>query len=330
MSYDDVMTSSPILCAYEFDGKGNGLPLEDVAAGKVAKSKKLAWVHLDAAHAGTREWLRDNVSYLDEGILNSLLATESRPGVHQVGEGLLVNLRGVNLNDNARPEDMISIRMWIDAERIISTRRRRLKAVDDIREDLKNGDGPKNAADFLCLLSQRLFARMEPTIRTLDDRTDAIEEEILDRPDMEDRQEVIDIRKQAILLRRYIAPQKDAMATLRICDLPWIDKGHQRLLAENLDRVTRYVEDLDAIRERAQIVKDELANALADRMNRNMYMLSIIAGIFLPLGFLTGLLGINVGGMPGSDNPEAFWIVCGICVAFMIGTAILFKRMKWV
>ena len=41
-----------------------------------------------------------------------------------------------------------------------------------------------------------------------------------------------------------------------------------------------------------------------------MYVLSVIAAVFLPLGFLTGLLGINVGGMPGADNAAAFWLVC--------------------
>lgn len=94
--------------------------------------------------------------------------------------------------------------------------------------------------------------------------------------------------------------------------------------------VIRYIEDLDAIRERAQIVKDELANGLADRMNKNLYVLSVIAAIFLPLGFLTGLLGINVGGIPGADNVSAFWVfVAGL---FGIGGIQIatFKYLKWI
>jgi Mg2+ and Co2+ transporter CorA len=110
------------------------------------------------------------------------------------------------------------------------------------------------------------------------------------------------------------------MSHLRSCDFSWIDQTHKRRIQEALDRVIRYVEDLDATRERAQIVKDELANALADKMNKNMYVLSIVAAIFLPLGFLTGLIGINVGGMPGVDYNLAFWIVCLICVGFMYGS----------
>jgi zinc transporter len=91
----------------------------------------------------------------------------------------------------------------------------------------------------------------------------------------------------------------------------------------------RYVEDLDAVRERAQIVKDELSNILSDRINKNMYILSVIAAIFLPLGFLTGLLGVNVGGIPASDNPYGFYIVSGFLMLLVIIQIFLFKKLRW-
>ena len=52
----------------------------------------------------------------------------------------------------------------------------------------------------------------------------------------------------------------------------------------------------------------------AETMNRQMLILSVVAAIFLPLGLITGLLGINVGGIPGADNPWAFAIVCVLLV----------------
>jgi zinc transporter len=322
--------SESILFSYKFDGKGAGTRIDGADIAKIVKSKTLGWVHLDAQHNDTRTWLSDNVPYLDDGILDSLLADETRPRITEIGNGLLIILRGMNLNEDSNPEDMISIRMWIDPERIITTQRRDLKAVADIRVALENGNGPVSSADFIFDLTTALFKRMEPTLLELDERTDNVEEQILDHTDKSARQEVIDIRKKAIIFRRYIAPQKDAMSYLRNTNIKWMDDKHRRQLQENLDRVTRYVEDLDAIRERSQIVKDELANALADKMNKNMYMLSIIAGIFLPLGFLTGLMGINVGGMPMVDNADGFWIISGACLAFTIVTGIIFKFLKWV
>ena len=65
-------------------------------------------------------------------------------------------------------------------------------------------------------------------------------------------------------------------------------------------------------------------------MNRTMYALSVIAGIFLPLGLLTGLLGINVGGMPGVENGWAFWITCALLVVLAAAEVWLFRRLKWI
>jgi len=60
-----------------------------------------------------------------------------------------------------------------------------------------------------------------------------------------------------------------------------------------------------------------------------MYLLSIVAAIFLPLGLLTGLLGINVGGIPGSENHLAFAFVCLILVIIAVFLLSIFKRIKW-
>ena len=66
------------------------------------------------------------------------------------------------------------------------------------------------------------------------------------------------------------------------------------------------MKDIDAAHERALIVKEEFSNRLAERMNRAFYTLSIVAAIILPLGLLTILLGINVGGIPGTESPRGF------------------------
>ncbi|MGB0719972.1 MAG: zinc transporter ZntB [Bdellovibrionales bacterium] len=318
-----------ILFAYEFDGKGKGTKLEGDAVAQKIKQDVLAWAHLDVNHPQTRQWLQDEASYLDPLILDALLAKESRPRVTEYPEGYLIILRGVNLNQNAEEEDMVSIRMWIDQHRIISTRLRKLKSVQSIREKLEAGTGPKNSADFITLLVTELLNKMEPVIAELDDATDKIEQDLIEQSDELSRAEINDIRKKAILLRRYISPQKEALAHFRTSDVPWMNERHMRAIQEQIDKNTRLVEDLDSIRERGQIIKDELSNTLSERMNKNLYVLSLIAALFLPLGFLTGLLGINVGGMPGVDSSAAFWVVCFLCCGVFALEYIIFRKLRW-
>lgn len=323
-------TNSGILHAFTIDETGAGTALRgDDNVADLIEAEQLAWVHFDANDPNSRTWLETKLDFLDNIIVQALLADETRPRILQFDHGTLMILRGVNLNENARPEDMVSIRLWIDQHRIISVRRRRLKAVTDIRERLLAGKGPRNSGEFITMLTNRLFGRMEPVFSELDERLDDAEEMVMENPDTELRQDITAIRKQAILFRRYIAPQRDVIAALRTSEQTWLSTTDKRHLQESLDQIIRYVEDIDAIRERAQITKDELANALSDKMNKNLYMLSVVAAIFLPLGFFTGLLGINVGGIPGADMSSAFMIFCGMLVGVVIFQIGLFRYLKW-
>ncbi len=71
-------------------------------------------------------------------------------------------------------------------------------------------------------------------------------------------------------------------------------------------------------------------NRMSEQINKNMYVLSVIAGVFLPLGFVTGLLGVNVDGIPGDETPWAFAALCGPMLALVLFEVWLFRRFKWI
>ncbi len=294
-------------------------------------TEEVCWAHLQHNSTSALRWLSHERG-IPPLVRQALTAEETRPRCTALEGGLLLILRGVNLNPDSDPEDMVSIRIWTDGRHILTVWRRRLLAVGDIDEMLAQGRGPKNVGEFLTLLADRLALRMEPVITEIDDRIDALEDEVLEAYSPEMRERLATVRRQAILLRRYFAPQHEALARLAGDQevTPWLDQGERHQLREIADRITRYVEDLDAGRERAGVVHDQLANHISDEMNRGMYTLSIIAAVFLPLGFITGLLGINVGGMPGVDSSWAFAVVC-VLLAVLAGLEIwLLRRLKWI
>jgi len=321
-----------ILFRYQLDGKGGGKSLLDDQSrvDNEPKSNNVVWTHLDANNADTKIWLDKEISSIDPYIVDALLANETRPRFIQIQDGMLIILRGMNLNDDDTPEDMISIRLWVEKKRIISVRHRSLQVMDDMIANIESQLGPRNAGDFVTSLIAKLSSRMEVVLLDLDDRLVDIEEQVIDSADIDLREAIIDTRKQAIIFRRYIIPQRDVVEQLRMSSLSWIDAKHKRYLVEIYNHIVRYIEDLEEARDRSQVVKDELSNALSDKLNKNMYFLAVIAAIFLPLSFLTGLLGINVGGIPGSSNNNAFWIFSiglGVIVAIQL---YLFKKLKWI
>lgn len=318
-----------ILHAYRFDESGKALPLKDSEMAREVASTNLVWVHLNNAHEDTQFWLKTELEMLDPLVVEALTEESTRPRLEQIGEGCLLILRGVNLNKNADPEDMISLRIWVDDERIISLQRRPLKAIGDFEKKLKKGQVEITAGALLSVLIHLVISRIEPQLNLVDELLDDVEEQILDKPDTSLGENIISIRKKSILFKRYLVPQREALLDLMESELNWMDEKSLRIVSESYNKTCRFIESLDAVRERAQVVRDELSSALGEKLNKNIYILSIITGIFLPLGFLTGLLGINVGGIPGATNPDAFLYFCGILFIIVTLQMLIFVKLKW-
>jgi zinc transporter len=313
--------------AYVLDGAGGGRPLDWPGVRGCSAADGVLWVHLDRNVQESQDWFRQDAG-LDPLVCEALLAEETRPRCTPVGSGALVILRGVNLNPGAEPDDMVSIRIWADEHRIISLRHRPLQATRDLVEMIQAGHGPKGPGEFLASLAGRLSDRMAPVLANLDEVIDALEEQVVETQSYQLRTQLGAMRRQAITLRRYIGPQREAVSRLQGETLAWLGEPDRARLREVSDRITRNIEDLDALRERAAVVQEELASRLSEQMNKNMYLLSIVAAVFLPLGLLTGLLGINVGGIPGTENHWAFAIVCAALVVVATIQIVAFRRLK--
>ncbi|WP_226896463.1 zinc transporter ZntB [Poseidonibacter ostreae] len=312
--------------ALVFDKMGGAKHIE---VEKYKEEMGLLWLHLDYSKNDSIQWL-NNKSNIDPLAIEALLTEETRPRTIILDDSILLALRGVNLNPNSDPEDMISIRLFINEKIIISTKKRDLLSVKDIVDSLKVNKGPKSSAEFIVSLTNNLTSRMENTISEMEERSSNLEESVLDSHNFEKRTEISTIRKEAISLRRYLSPQKDAISRLYHESISWIDEYKKNQLREINDQVIRYIEELDSIKDRVTLTQEELSNKLNEQMNLRMYVLSVISAIFLPIGFLTGLLGINIGGIPGSENKDAFVIFTVFLVIIVSIQLYVFRKKKWI
>jgi zinc transporter len=313
---------------WRLDGKGRGKKLPWLPGQGVPQGIGLSWFHLNYADAQAGDWLLGS-GVLSTPVAESLLDEETRPRVLHHGAGLLLTLRGVNLNPGADPEDMVSIRLWIEDGLIISTRKRRLNSVKTVQTLLDAGEGPRNSGEFLAVLLKLMTDNIGAVIEDLEDQMAEVEEQIVAHHGTGARKNLADLRRQAIALRRYLAPQREALSRLTTERVPWMSPDDHFRIRESTDELIRHIEDLDAVRERAALAHEEFVNHTSEQLNRRMFMLSVVTVIFLPLGFLTGLFGINVGGIPGAGSPWGFAAFCvGVALAGA-GIFLIFKRSRW-
>jgi zinc transporter len=317
-----------LLYAYLLNGQGGGQKVDWDQVKPWEPQQGVLWVHLEYSHPAAQQWLRHE-SGLDEVTAEALLAEETRPRCMLSANGLLLTLRGINPSPGADPEDMVTVRLWSDGKRIITTRRRRLQAAAALGKAIEKGVGPNNAGEFVESLTDSMIERMADIVEDISEEVDNLEEMVLTMESYELRPKIAELRRNAIGLRRYLAPQREAVSRLFNEKVEWLSELDRLRLRESADRTTRFVEDLDLIRERAVVVQEELSSRLSEKMDRTMYVLSMVAAIFLPLGFLTGLLGINVGGIPGADYAGSFAIFVLMLVLLVVVQLWLFRRKKW-
>ncbi len=294
------------------------------------RADELAWVHLVADHPETDPWMEEVLDFVEAPTRAALTAKSTRPRSSVQEDGLVVILRGVNLNPGEEVEDMVSLRVFLNPARIITLSRRRLKSLTEMQEAVEAGEGPQSVGGFLTGVVERMGGRIDEVLFELAERVDVLEDAVIASPDPAQRSQVVDERQEVIDLRRYLGPQRDAIGQLASGGHPMLTKQDRRRLAEAHDRLVRGVEELDAMRDRLIVLKDEIDSAVQDKLNRNLYLLSILSAIFLPLGFLTGLMGINLGGMPGAESPWAFWAFTGGLVVVGILQVWVLRRLRWI
>ena len=314
------------ICAFDIGKNEKPVPINSAWPSVEAGSDvAYRWLHFDTAEEALEIWTEE---FLPSSAHTALRQAETRPRCTHVEEGLILNLRGVNLNPGEEADDMVSLRLWVTKGLIVSARIRKVWALDELRQKMERGEAPKSVDLFLAELTFGLTQRIERIAVKLEEEADAIEEDALARP--KDAGAILaQCRQSVIKLRRFIRPQKEALVALADNQAWPLDPRAAALLSETANKTTRTVEALDATHDRLLATQDHLDILHASALGRNSYVLSVVAAIFLPLGFLTGLFGINVGGMPGVESPMGFWIVTGGSTVIGIALFAIFRFAKW-
>lgn len=197
-----------------------------------------------------------------------------------------------------------------------------------MRQIMESGIGAPNVGAFTAELAAGLTSRIDSVSLELEEEIDRLEEDIVLNEQTE-AQPLAASRASLIKLRRFIGPQREALGRLAAIDHSMLTEADRIALRETANCAIRTVEALDAGRDRLTALQDHVEASQASALGRNSYVLSVVAAIFLPLGFLTGLFGINVGGMPLVENPWGFWIVSLASALMGVALFALFRKMRW-
>lgn len=275
------------------------------------------WLHVDSLDEADTAAVTGDVPDI---AASALVATETRPRCDRIGDGALVNLRGLGECPPDSSDRLVSIRLWVRKGKVNSVSRFPLASSKIVTAEMEAGQ-ITDPGDLVTAFARAISRELDPEVASLGDRLDDCESALEERQVYRMRTEIARIRADAIGYRRFVAPNRDALLTLASLDFVWLAEEDRLHLREAADRFARMTEELEAVRERAALLHEQLTDMRAEQVDQRALYISIVAFIFLPLTFITGLLGMNVEGIPYAQHEWAFWGVFAFCL--VVGIIIL-------
>ena len=311
--------------AWRIDGEtSRELPVREA----LSCGAPFVWVHLSTTGEHAQTWLRD-VARVEPFVIDALTAAETRPRCEKMADGAFVNLRGRTEEELDSSDMLASIRIWATKGKVVSVTRKHLVALDTVTRQVKDG-GVRDPGDLIAAFASAITEDLDPVVADLGDWLDDCEQKLDVGRIFELRRGVTKVRAEAINYRRFLSPQRSALERLATLPGAWLADDDRAHLAAAADRAARMAEEVEAIRERASLMHEELSDLRAEQLDQRSLVIAIAAMVFLPLTFITGLYGMNVEGLWFAHEPWAFDAIVGLCAALAIGTTAFFVRRHWV
>lgn len=290
-----------------------------------AKPLPLEWIVLDGHDDADRAWI-DTQSRLDSAVKAIVSRPPTRNERLHVGAAIVLILVRA---DDSSGDELAGLSIVIEAQRVVTVCFGTDAIVEEALERQAGGSTPAGISRILALLVTALIKPLEPEVTRLSDTIDALEDAAIKESDNAMDDQVVLVGRKVLGLRRYLVPMHDELAFLALNPDELPGNADARSLRRSAESLARLVSSLNSSHNRVQLILSQLRSHDESRQTRSMHKLTLVATVFLPLSFITGLLGINVAGIPDSHDPYGFWLVCGFLIGVAVAAILFIRWRRW-
>ena len=287
------------------------------------------WLHLDRADASACAWLRESAG-LSEELSEALTADDTRPRAARLDDGALLILRGKNRKAKSALKPMVSIRLFVTPHAVLSVRLRPFLPTYYMNERIEQRAAPASPGAFVGRLIEITMDELEKTLDSLDARVERLERLAFSAPSGQlrtRRNDLNKLRRAVMSMKRFMRPQSEALREFAAFGPALAPPEEAPGMAEAALQAARIADDLEDLRESTALINDEMQARIADRLNNTMVRLTTVSTVFLPLTFATGLLGVNLAGIPFAARDWAFAAFGALLALIAAGAVIAVQRM---
>lgn len=284
------------------------------------------WLHFSLLDNRARTFL-EHCPQLPDEARSTLVEPSVRMHLQMLHESFVVVLGDLHHDFDADPDGFGVLRVFVSQDMMLTCREHRLTCVDRLRRRLTGGDVATTPLELFEELIRELVEGFARVSVNLSEVVDDAEDQILAGHVKDHRAELGRVRRLLARLRRHVNANRSALLPLP----KRIDVGdaEQRLrLREAIELLDAVGQDLELVTERARLLQEEIAGRQGEATNRNLYLLSILTTTMLPITLITGIFGMNVGGLPFAISSHGFWSVMLLIIGTVLGTLLFLKRSR--
>jgi zinc transporter len=297
------------------DGRGGARSLTLAQVRDWRPSDGLLWIHVPPDLPDLSRTL-EAVFHVPSQVCEPLLAEVGRVRIDVLDDNQLVMLILDPAAIRGEPE-LKGLRAWMTDDRCVTVAETDRPAVVSIREQLAHGRGPRGP-DLFRAFAATALSSASLRLTELDDVLAELEGRFEERRDAESvPEELRRLRRSLVDERRFVSLIRDALLRIGLLSVEWV-RAQELELQQAAERANSVLKEVDALTERARILHDDEKSRQDDKSQRILYLLTIISGVFLPLSFITGLLGVNLGGIPGTQWNGAFLLLVLVLIVIAV------------
>lgn len=313
-----------LICGFCLHAKTSAQPLRLYPANQPPTEPH--WLHFNLADTRACNWLSACES-IPTDARDLLLGSDSHIRSENFNTGLALVIGDLFHDFKEDPEELGVLRLYLDNKRLITGRGHPLKSIDRLRHELTSGMPFDSSLAVFARLIQDLGDSMHQVIKQQNDKVDDAEDQILAGHLHNQGSRLGQIRRLLARLRRHLLANRQALHQALPHLARWCTQD-QSELQQAVEHLESCIQDLELVQERTRLLQEEIAGRMSEATNRNLYILSIVTVTLLPINLITGIFGMNTGGLPwGQDDASGFWWVMTLMViAVAVALKILHRK----
>ncbi|NYE60646.1 zinc transporter [Duganella sp. 1224] len=326
---------SGLVCGYLFgraDG-GKAVPLDSDAACQWLKEREqhpreFIWLHYNLANTASEKWLHEHTA-LPEEFYDSLHEGPRSTRIELADNTLVAVVNDVVHDFTFEPSDISTLWLSVDKQIVISARRKPLRAVDSLRNAVRNGEPIRSSVELLIHLLRDQADALIKIVRDAISTVDGIEDNLLAGKLTTKRASLGALRRVLVRLQRLLAPEPAALFRLLQKPPAWVAEIDAQELRQSTEEFSMVLADMASLQERIKLIQEEIAALASEANNHSLFVLTVVTVLALPINIIAGLLGMNVGGIPLAQSAHGFLIVVIIVASFtVIAGWLAFRRQR--